>query len=77
MFFALCLNIGIRLIFFLQNSYGPMMTVPAGNWLSRNDLSKFKGAIKNMNSKQSKKLSKQYKKALNAKAQSTLKRTIF
>ncbi|MGP1602095.1 hypothetical protein [Treponema sp.] len=30
-----------------------------------------------MNSKQSKKLRKQYKKALNAKAQSTLKRTIF
>mgnify|MGYP001644785024 CR=1 FL=1 len=54
-----------------------MMTVPAGNWLSRNDLSKFKGAIKKMNSKQSKKLRKQYKKALNAKAQSTLKKTIF
>lgn len=30
-----------------------------------------------MNSKQSKKLRKQYKKALNAKAQSTLKKTIF
>lgn len=42
MFFALCLNIGIRLIFFLQNSYGPMMTVLVGNWWSRNDLSKLK-----------------------------------
>lgn len=30
-----------------------------------------------MNSKQSKKLRKQYKKALNAKVQSTLKKTIF
>ena len=30
-----------------------------------------------MNSKQSKKLRKQYKKALNAKAQSTLKKKLF